>query len=92
MSLKNYFAELINKVESSSEISNAGKDANGFFKPQKTILLRHLQLLYDLHDKPRAKQMVLQSWVAISEQLPMEWLVLQEPEKSELKKILSSED
>ena len=88
MSLKVYFSNLIDKVESSNEITNAGKDKNGFYKPQRTIVLRHLSLLRDLHDKPRAKPMVINAWKAVAEKLPLEWLILNEPEKSELQKIL----
>ena len=89
MSLKNYFSDLIVKVESSNEITNAGKDKTGFYKPQRTILLRHLCLLRDLHDKPLAKPMLINSWKAVVEQLPPEWLTLPEPENSELQKILT---
>jgi hypothetical protein len=89
MSLKNYFSELIEKVESSNEITNAGKDRNGFYKPQRTIIIRHLSLLRDLYDKPRAKPMVINAWKEVVDQIPFEWLALNEPEKSELQKILN---
>lgn len=89
MSLRDYFSELIKKVEASEEISNAGKDDNGFYKPVKTILLRNLNMLKDLHDKPRAKEMVKTAWAAVVKELPPEWLVLSEENKKELKNILS---
>ena len=86
--LKSYFSDLISKVESSDEISNAGKDDNGFYKPTRTVLLRHLNLLKDLHDKPRAREMVKASWAAVVKEVPPEWLVLEGENKAELKKIL----
>ncbi len=89
MSLEAYFKSLIQKVEESDEITNAGKDSNGFYKPVRTIVLRHLNLLKDLHAKPNAKSMVKASWAAVVEELPPEWLVLGDAEKKELKKILS---
>ena len=89
MSLKEYFTELISKVESSEEISNAGKDENGFYKPTRTILLRNLNLLKDLHDKPRAREMVKSAWGAVVKDMPPEWLVLSKEQKEELKEILS---
>lgn len=87
MALEAYFQKLIERVE--SEISNQGKDENGFFKPTKTILVRHLSTLKDLHNKPLAKDIVKASWQYVSENLPPEWLVLTPSEKTELKKILS---
>lgn len=89
MGLKEYFADLIAKVESSDEITNAGKDDEGFFRPTRTILLRNLNLLKDLHDKPRAKEMVKGAWASVVKDLPPEWLILSEEDKKELKKILS---
>lgn len=88
MSLENYFKNLIDKVENSEEITNEGKDENGFYKPVRTILLRHLNLLKDLHAKPNAKAMVQSSWRSVTEALPPDWLVLTSEEKAELKKIL----
>ena len=88
MSLENYFKDLISKVENSDEITNAGKDAEGFYKPTRTILLRHLNLMKDLHQKPLAKPMLKASWKYIVEMVPPEWLVLEGDEKAELKKIL----
>jgi hypothetical protein len=91
MSLEAYFNSLIKRVEESDEIGNDGKDKNGFYKPVRTILLRHLQLLKDLHAKPNAKSMVKASWNAVVETLPPEWLVLSDSEKKELQKILTNE-
>ncbi|MCC2678532.1 MAG: hypothetical protein K0R29_1108 [Pseudobdellovibrio sp.] len=89
MGLKKYFSDLIAKVEASEEITNAGKDENGFYKPTRTILLRNLNLLRDLHDKPRAKQMVKAAWQAVVKDLPPDWLVLDSENKNELSEILS---
>ncbi len=89
MSLENYFRKLIERVENSDEIDNAGKDQNGFYKPRKTIILRNLQLMLDLHQKPLAKEMVKNAWKAVTQELPPEWLILGAEEKAELKKILS---
>lgn len=88
MSLTKYFASLIKRLEESDEVTNAGKDENGFFKPTRTILLRQLNLLKDLHDKPRARVMVRDAWKSVSQELPPEWLVLSVEEKAELRKIL----
>ncbi len=85
MSLADYFAKLIVKVEG-SEISNAGKDKNGFFKPTRTVIIRNLNLLKDLHDKPRAKVMVQAAWTAIAEELPPEWLILDIEQKKNFRK------
>lgn len=87
MSLESYFSKLIEKVES-SDISNQGKDENGFFKPRRVIILRHLGLLRDLHLKPLANAMVRESWAYIVSELPPDWLILTESEKHQLKKIL----
>lgn len=88
MSLRAYFEGLIEKVESSDDIQNDGKDANGFYKPTRSIVLKHLNLLRDLHDKPRAREMVKASWSIIVEHLPPEWLALNPADKADLKKIL----
>jgi hypothetical protein len=89
MSLKEYFSDLISKVEASDEITNAGKDQNGFYKPTRTILLRHLNLLRDLHDKPLARANVRAAWEAVTRDLPPEWLVIAGEDKKQLQKILS---
>ena len=89
MSLEKYFLDLINKVEESDDVDNAGKDENGFYKPRKTIVLRNLRLMLDLHKKPRTKEMVRVAWSAVTRELPAEWLVLNDEDKSELKKILN---
>lgn len=89
MSLDQYFSGLIEQVENTEEISNAGTDKDGFYKPTRTILLRHLQLLKDLHAKPRAKPMLQASWVYVVEHVPAEWLVPSlEEDKDELRRIL----
>ena len=88
MSLKKYFSDLIDKVESTDRITNAGKDDNGFYKPTKTLVLRHLNLLRDLHDKPRAKAMVKSAWAEVIKEIPEEWLILTAEDKAELKNIL----
>lgn len=86
MALDLYFEKLIDRVN--KEISNQGKDENGFFKPTRDVLLRHLNLLKDLHAKPLAKPMVKGAWQYVSENLPPDWLVLTAEEKNQLKKIL----
>lgn len=92
MSLKEYFSGLISKVEASAEITNAGKDDSGFYKPTRTILLRDLNLLKDLHAKPLARPMVKSAWESVVKELPPEWLVLSDNDKDELKKILSGDN
>jgi hypothetical protein len=92
MSLQKYFSDLIEKVTNSDEISNAGKDDNGFYKPTRTVLLRHLNLLKDLHDKPRARDMVKVAWASVVKDLPPEWLTLTQEDRAELRKILETAD
>lgn len=91
MDLKDYFTKLIEKVESSEDIHNGGKDESGFYKPTRTILLQKLNILRDLHGKPLARPMVRDAWKQVVAELPPEWLVIEEPLKSELRKILSDE-
>lgn len=88
MSLHEYFSQLIEQVEK-SEIDNQGKDDNGFYKPTRTIVLRNLNLLKDLHDKPRAKQMVQTAWKVILKELPPEWLITNPENKKLLQKMLA---
>jgi len=88
MSLKKYFEDLIKKVEESPEITNATKDDNGFYKPKRTIVLRNLNMLKDLHDKPLAKAMLKSAWTSVVEELPPEWLVLNPEDKKALSEIL----
>src|ERR1700744_4729958 len=87
MSLDAYFQALIKRVEE-SEIGNLGTDKNGFFKPTRTVLLRHLNLLKDLHGKPRAQAMVRTAWAHVVEDLPPAWPPLTQSKKAELKKLL----
>lgn len=90
MSLDQYFKDLLQKVETSEDISNAGTDKDGFYKPTRTILLRHLQLLKDLHGKPLAKPMLKTSWAYVVENVPPEWLTPPSAaDKEELRRILS---
>lgn len=89
MALDQFFQNLITKVEQSEDITNESTDHNGFYKPRKTILLRHLNLLKDLHDKPRAKEMLKSSWRSIAEELPPEWLIPEPEDRETLKQILS---
>ena len=88
MSLDQYFSKLIQQVEGSELVTNQGKDQNGFFKPTRTIVLRHLKMLKDLHQKPLAKPMLREAWKVVVESLPPEMLVMSEDEKAALKKIL----
>ena len=88
MSLTPYFQSLIDKVESSESITNAGKNKDGFFLPTRTLLLRHLQKLRDLNAKPFARPMLKDSWEFVVEHLPPEWLVLTPEQKQELKAML----
>lgn len=89
MSLEVFFQNLIKKVEESDLVSNAGTDSEGFYKPTRTILLRHLNLLRDLHGKPLAKPMVQASWKYVVEHVPPEWLVPDPEDREALKKILN---
>ena len=88
MTLKDYFDSIIKRLEASDAVTNAGKDANGFYRPTRTILLRQLNVLKDLHNKPMARKMVQDAWKDVVKDLPPEWLVLPPELKAELKKIL----
>lgn len=88
MSLDTYFNSLIQKVEA-SDLNNQGTDDQGFFLPTRTAVLQNLRMLKDLHGKPMAKPMLKTAWKFVSENLPSEWLILTEDEKTELRKILS---
>lgn len=68
--------------------SNAGKDKNEFYKPTRTVVLRNLNLLKDLHDKPRAKSMVRAAWQAVVEELAPEMLKMSPDQKKMLQKVL----
>jgi hypothetical protein len=87
MGLNEYFAKLLARVES-SDIENNGKDENGFYKPTRTLLLRQLNLLKDLHSKPGARAMVKGAWTFVVENLPPEWLIANEEQKRQLKEML----
>jgi hypothetical protein len=91
MTLKDYFTSLIQKVESSDAIHNGGKDESGFYKPTRTIILQKLNLLRDLHAKPLARPMVRDAWKEVVNALPPEWLILEEPLRSELRAIVANE-
>jgi hypothetical protein len=86
--LKSYFEDLIAKVEA-SDLSNQGKDKDGFFKPTRELVLRHLQLLRDLHAKPLAKPMVKDAWKFVVEHVPPEMLVMNDEQKAAVKAMLS---
>lgn len=86
--LRDYFKALIERVEASDEIHNGGTDKNGFYKPTRTIILKQLNLLKDLHDKPRAHPMVKGAWESLVEEMPPEWLVIPEKLREELARIL----
>jgi hypothetical protein len=86
--LKSYFEELIAKVEA-SDLSNQGKDKDGFFKPTRELVLRHLQMLLDLHAKPLAKPMVKDAWKFVVEHVPPEMLVMNDEQKAAVKAMLS---
>ena len=87
MDLKNYFQNLLNRLEH-SEIQNNGKDRNGFFEPTRDMLFQRLSILRDLHGKENAKPMVKTAWDYVVAHVPPDWLVLTEDEKQALKKIL----
>lgn len=89
MSLEQFFKDLIARAEASEDITNAGTDNEGFYKPTRTILLRHLQLMKDLHKKPLAKPMLKSSWAYIIEHVPADWLLPEsEEDREELRRIL----
>ena len=90
MGLTEYFSGLISRVEADETIGNNGKDDNGFFKPTRTVVLRQLNLLKDLHAKPMARPMVRDAWKGVAKTLPAEWLVLGEADREALRSILES--
>lgn len=88
MTLGDYFSHLIKVVETSEVVTNQGTDRNGFYKPTRTIVLRHLQMLKDLHQKPLAKPMLREAWRVVVENLPPELLVMNDEQKAQMKNIL----
>jgi len=89
MSLTPYFEKLLARVEQAPEISNAGKDKDGFYFPTRSALLQKLNMLKDLNQNVRAKPMLKAAWQYVVETVPPEWLVMSAEEKSELKKMLA---
>lgn len=88
MSLGDYFTKLLARIEA-SDIQNNGKDDNGFYKPTRELLIRHVTLLRDLHAKPLAKPMTKSSWAFVVANVPPEWLVLNEDDKRLLQAMLA---
>lgn len=88
MGLEDYFQALIKRVEE-VEIEYRNKDKDGFFEPTRVILLQKLQMLKDLYPNQNARPMLKKAWQYVVANLPPEWLVLNDEEKVELKKILS---
>ena len=86
--LDQFFTKVLEKVES-SEIQNNGKDKDGFYEPTRAMLMQRLALLRDLHSKTGAKVMVQNAWKYVVEHVPPEWLILDDEEKAQLKKVLS---
>lgn len=87
--LTDYFAKILAQVEADENVvTNQGKDKEGFYKPVRTILIRHLNLLRDLNEKPLAKPMLVTAWNYVKEHLPPEYLVLTPAQKTALKKML----
>lgn len=89
MDLTTYFANLLERVEASPEISNAGKDKDGFYFPTRSALIQKLNMLKDLNQNARAKPMLKSAWGYVVEILPPEWLILTADEKSAIKKMLN---
>ena len=91
MDLAEYFTSLIRRTEE-SDIQNNGVDKGGFFKPTRSVLLQKLNILKDLHGNAlksgHAKSMVRASWQYVVENVPAEWLILDDEQKVALKKIL----
>ena len=88
MDLTAYFTALLKRVETSAEILNDGKDENGFYLPTRTLLLRHLNLLKDLHSKPAARPMVRDAWSFVVKHLPPDWLVMTDAQRAQMKRTL----
>ena len=87
MALDAYFADLLQKIDA-SDIQNNGKDDNGFYKPTRELLIRHVTLLKDLHAKPLARPMVKSSWAFVVANAPPEWLILNPDDKAALREML----
>lgn len=87
--LESYFKSLLEKVEASSEITNGGKDAGGFYLPTRSVMLQKLNMLKDLHGNKNAKPMVRDAWSFVVEKLPPEWLVLTPEQKAAVKSMLA---
>lgn len=88
MVLTDYFKKLLERVESTDDVSNAGKDKDGFYFPTRSALLQKLNMLKDLNANERARPMLRSAWEFVVETLPPEWLVMTTAEKTALKKML----
>lgn len=90
MILKEYFQRLLDKVEESPEISNAGKDADGFYFPTRSALIQKLNMLKDLNQNPNAhaRPMLKSAWEFVVETVPPEWLQMNDEEKAEIRAML----
>lgn len=88
-SLQSYFAGLLERVEASPDVSNAGKDKDGFYFPTRSALLQKLNMLKDLSGNERAKPMLNSAWQFVVETLPPEWLIMTSEQKAALKKMLA---
>jgi hypothetical protein len=89
VSLTDYFQRLLERVEDSPEISNAGKDKDGFYFPTRSALLQKLNMLKDLNGNERAKPMLKAAWQTVVETVPPEWLTMSAEEKTALRKMLA---
>jgi hypothetical protein len=91
MNLDEYFKSLIHRVET-SDIQNNGMNKDGFYQPTRSVLMQKLNILKDLHPNAlkagTAKTMVRASWQFVVDNVPAEWLVLDDEQKAALKKIL----
>ena len=87
MALTEYFQDLLKRIES-SDLQNNGKDDNGFYKPTRELLIRHVTLLKDLHAKPLAQPMTKASWAFVVANAPPEWLILNADDKRALQAML----
>ena len=89
MILTAYFERLLQRVEESPEISNAGKDKDGFYFPTRSALIQKLYMLKDLNQNARAKLMLKSAWDFVVEELPPEWLTMTADEKAAMKSMLT---
>lgn len=90
--LTGYFQRLLDSVQESDEVSNGGKDKDGFYFPTRSALIQKLNMLKDLNANVRARPMLISAWDFVVENTPAELLAMNDEQKLALKAMLGRKD